>query len=366
MKPMLDGYSVMCDWKRLKPTQSIEVGLARGPIQPQTRQFDLIATDGSGLSLELDITLQVTPTSAPDVYLQIGQSNMVGSSLFDARESDPGELDAPDSRILQLNVTGNDTTNFPSEAAFSNTANVANPDALMTVALDPLHDGFNFSIGGKASTKIGMGLSFARAMLQNTTTNVIMVPAAWSDTGFCKTETIPFDDVGWLATPPTDTFNFSGTLLHDRALTRLNLALTETGGIFRGILWHQGEADSNNEVCSQAYEANLRALVASIRSRAQVDARGPQARGAAADIPFVAGTMSRGEEFADLSDTKARVDGVHRNVSTIIPFASTVINDDLVPPAFPCGEGSCIHFGATAYREMGNRYANRMLEIQRR
>ena len=344
---------------------TIELGIARSAIMPQTRSFTVVATDGS-TTQNATIQLDISPTTRPDVYLLIGQSNMVGFSLPGARESDSGEADATDARIFQLNVTGNDPTNFPSPAAFTNSSTVANPGARSVLALDPLHDGFDFSINSKESTRIGLGLSFARAMLSNTTSNLYLVPSAWSDTGFCQTDTLLYPGQGWNATQPDDTDNFAGTLLHDRALTRLNLTLQETGGIFRGILWHQGEADSNDAVCAAAYESNLSALVASLRSLAQVDARGPQARGAAADIPFIVGTMSRGEEFADFSAPKQQVDGVHRIVSSIIPFAATVINDDLVPPAFPCGQGSCIHFGATALREMGSRYAERMLEVQRR
>ncbi len=345
-------------------TAQIELGVGRAPILPQSRQLVLVATDGSSAPLEATLNLSITPTSADDVYLLVGQSNMVGASL-PARASGPGEPDEPNSRIRQLNVTGNDTTNFPSPSAFTNPDNVANPDARTVTALDPLHDGFNFAINGKTSERVGLGLSFAKAMLPNTSANIYLVPAAWSDSGFCKTETVPFD-AGWNTVPPADTTNFGSTLLHDRAITRLNLALQETGGVFRGILWHQGEGDSNSAVCANAYQQNLSALVASIRSNAQVDARGNTARGAAADIPFVAGTMSFGEEFAQVSSSKQIVDGVHRTVGSFIPFAATSIHDDLVPPAYPCGEGSCVHFGATAYREMGRRYADRMLEIQRR
>jgi len=291
---------------------------------------------------------------------------MVGSSLPNARESDEGEPDAPNGRVFQLNVTGNDGTNFPNPAAFSNENSVANPDALIVTALDPLHDGFDFSINGKENTRIGLGLTFAKSMLPSTTANVILVPAAWSDTGFCKTETNIYPGAGWHASPPSDTTNFAGTLLHDRALTRLNLTLRESGGIFRGILWHQGEADSNSDACAARYEQNLKDLVASIRTNARVDARGPQARGSAADIPFIAGTMSRGAEFADLWPAKAIVDEVHRNVSGKVPFAASVIADDLVPNAFPCGEGGCIHFGSRAYREMGVRYAEQMRAVQNR
>ncbi len=345
----------------------LELGVARSPILPHTREFTVIATDGNIAALTADITVEVAPTTAPDVYLQIGQSNMVGFSLPGARESNDGQADAPNGRVLQLNVTGNDDTNFPSAAAFTNVNNVANLDSAFVTALDPLHDGFDFSINGKASTFIGMGLSFGKSLLDSTTADILLVPAAWSDTGFCKTDaSTSFLNIGWNVTAPTDTQNFAGTLLHDRALTRLNLALDQSGGIFRGMLWHQGEADSNSDVCAAVYEQNLKALVASIRTNARVDARGPQARGAAADVPFIAGTMSRGAEFNDFWPAKEIVDGVHRNVSSIIPFAASVNNDDLVPPAYPCGQGGCIHFGARAYREMGQRYAIRMREVQQR
>jgi len=270
----------------------IQLGASRAPIQPQQRVLRLSATDGNSSALLSDITLNITPTPAPDVYLLIGQSNMVGASLFNAREAGPGQADEPDARILQLNVTGNDSTNFPTAAAFTNNANIANNDAPLVVALDPLHDGFNFSINSKSGTQVGMGISFARDMLPSTTANIMLVPAAWSDTGFCQTDTIHLPGMGWNATPPTDTTNFAGTLLHDRALARLNFSLSLTGGIFRGILWHQGEADSNDDACAQAYAQNLQNLVSSIRSFAQVDLRGPQARGAAADVPFIAGTLS--------------------------------------------------------------------------
>ncbi len=346
----------------------VQLGAARAAIQPQQREIVIRATDGNVSPLEALITLNITPTRAPDVYLLIGQSNMVGSSEFDAREADVGELDAPNDRILQLNVTGNDMTNFPTPSAFTTDANIANLDALTVEAIDPLHDGFNFTINGKSGTQVGLGLSFAKAMLPNTTANILLVPAAWSDSGFCRTDTLLFPGMGWHASPPTDTTDFAGTLLHDRALARLNLALQESGGIFRGILWHQGEADSNTRrpACAAAYEENLMNMVASIRSSAAVDLRGPQARGVAADVPFIAGTMSFGGEFAEPSQERAAVDAIHRGLPRVIPFSATVDNIDLVPPAHSCGNGGCIHFGSTAYREMGNRYAMWMRSVQQR
>ena len=83
-------------------------------------------------------------------------------------------------------------------------------------------------------------------------------------------------------------------------------------------------------------------------------------------MPFIAGTLSRGTGFTinDLTPAAVAVDTTHRTIPSFIPFADTVINDDLIPPAFACGDGGCVHFGATAYREMGARYANRMRAVQ--
>jgi len=53
-------------------------------------------------------------------------------------------------------------------------------------------------------------------------------------------------------------------------------------------------------------------------------------------------------------------------IANRVPFAAFVNNDDLVPPAYPCGNGSCVHFGAAAYREMGRRYAEQLQEIWQR
>jgi len=117
---------------------NISLGVARAPIQAQTRELTVVANDNETSVLEATLTLNVTPTSAPDVYLLIGQSNMVGFSLDDARESEAGGDDAPNDRIMQLNVTGNDQTNFSSPAAFTNPNSIADPNQRLVTALDPL------------------------------------------------------------------------------------------------------------------------------------------------------------------------------------------------------------------------------------
>ena len=190
------------------------------------------------------------PRIVRNVYLLAGQSNMVGFSGPGSREDAAGEPDAPTSDVLQLNVTGNDASNFVDPDAFTDTGHIAVKSPRFVPATHPLHDGFETGIDGKSGTQIGPALSFARSARAATTAEVMLIPAAWSDTGFCARATNRFDGMGWNADTPASAA-FAGTLLHDRAIARVNLALQETDGILRGILWHQGEAEfGRSRVCS--------------------------------------------------------------------------------------------------------------------
>ena len=363
------------DWsfadERLFPGETateltLALGIGTLPLPADTRRtLTVIGTDGTNAPVTSEIVLDVVPTEAPDVYLLAGQSNMDGFSQLDARMAGAGEPDAPDPRIFQLNVTGNDGTNFASPADFTDPASIV-ADPAYTLALDPLHDGFDVGADGKAGRRIGPGLSFAKAMLDSTTADIVLVPAAWPDTGFCSRDTNLFEDLGWLAAPRAGS-SFAGTLLHDRAVARASYAVERLGGVLRGILWHQGEAEVGDPVCARAYADNLAAMVESFRTNIAPGARGSAARGAGAPIPFVVGTMSKGADARGSQlpfiATKEIVDAVHRNVADVVPFSTFVDNDDLVPPAYPCGEGSCVHFGAAAQREMGARYAERLRSL---
>lgn len=347
-------------------TLTLRLRIGSRPIQPQQGILRIIATDGHNPAIATEVTLSITPTPRPDIYLLAGQSNMVGFSLPGSRQSDPGEPDAPESRILQLNPTGNDLTHFSSASDFTDPTNLAVSDPRFVYALDPLHDGFDVNISGKANDFIGPALSFAKRALQETTSDIYLVPAAWADTGFCKRDTNIVAGIGWSASAP-DNLSLSGTLLHDRAIARTNIAINETGGILRGILWHQGEAESDDIECASAYETNMQELVTSFRTNINEDARGSVGRGEHSDVPFIVATMSMGSDERGnqlpFDDVKLIVDGVHRNIGSLVPFAGFVNADDLVPPDYPCGEGSCVHFGAAAYREIGVRYYDQLIGV---
>ncbi|ASJ72933.1 sialate O-acetylesterase [Granulosicoccus antarcticus] len=345
---------------------SLQLAIDALPIQAQTRSLTVTASiDGSPV-LSTDVDIAVTPTNRPDVYLLVGQSNMVGFSEDASKLASTGGLDAPNARIKQLNVTGNDGENFATAADFTTAASVFNEGMPVSPAVDPLHDGYDTNIEGKSGQRIGPALSFAKRALLDTTAEIVLVPAAWSDTGFCKRDTNRLPGVGWNATAKNNAA-LAGTLLYERAVLRANVALAETDGVLRAILWHQGEADSDDAGCAETYADNLMELVTALRTNIDQDARGAVARGPNAELPFIVGTMSMGSDaFSDqtpFSDLKQLVDDTHRNIANLIPLSDVVNNDDLIPDAYPCGEGSCIHFGAAAYREMGNRYYQQLFEL---
>lgn len=345
---------------------SLELAIDALPIQPHIRTWVVTASvDGAAvLSTELDIS--IVPTSRPDLYLLVGQSNMVGFSEDDSKQAGPGGADAPVDRIKQLNVTGNDGENFATAADFTNPSSQFNAGMPVSPAVDPLHDGFDTNVNGKRGQRIGPGLSFAKRALADTTADIYLVPAAWSDTGFCKRDTNRLPGIGWNATTKNDSA-LAGTLLYERAVLRANIALSQTDGVLRAILWHQGEADSDDEPCAQTYADNLAELATSLRTNIDQDARGAVARGPDAELPFIVGTMSMGADAnsdqTPFTDLKQLVDDAHRNIANLIPLADFVNNDDLIPPAYPCGEGSCVHFGAAAQREMGIRYYERLIGL---
>lgn len=339
----------------------LKLSISATPIQPQQRDFIITASDGIDRDI-MPVSVTVQPTVAPDVYLLVGQSNMIGFSGDGTRQSYPGGEDEPNPRIRQLNVSANDSDGVFERVAdyTSAAANIVSPD--FVTALDPLHLPQESSEDyGKEQEYIGLGLSFAKRALFDTSADIILVPAAWSGSSFCSNLNGP--EGNWMPQPSSNRA-LGNTLLFDRAVTRANLAIERSGGILRGILWHQGESDSN-ELCAPLYADNLKLLAEQLRATINpIGDAGLQRVDSI--IPFVVGTMSRGvDERDDLSNflpAKQMIDDAHHNSPNVIQSAAVSIHDDLVPAnGYPCGNTSCIHFGPDALREMGRRYYEAML-----
>jgi len=355
--------TINTDAAQLGGTQSagtikLQLAIDDLPILSQQRSFNVIASDDTSSS-SITVDVNVKPVDAPNVYLLIGQSNMVGFSGDGTKLAGPGQPDEPNPRILQLNATKNDQFEvFTSEVAFTSIASNVIESRRIVQAEDPLHvplDPNNTS--GKDVSYIGMGLSFAKEALKSTENTIVLVPAAWSGSSFCLNADAP---IGQWNAQDTSNPNLGNTWLFDRAVTRTNLTLAETGGVLRGILWHQGESDSNDR-CAGEYLANLERLAKELRLQIEPDQRGAGMRQPDANIPFVLGTMSRGvDENGDLSNfwpAKQLIDDAHRELPSKVSHAAITISDDLTPAnGFPCGNENCIHYGPGALREMGRRY----------
>ncbi len=347
-------------------TISFKLPVAMQPRMEFERRFTVTADSGS-MVRTVELILDAKPINLPDVYLLIGQSNMVGRTGDNSKDSSPGGRDETHPRIRQINVPANKATSFRTAQDFSSSDNIAiNPRYVR--AEDPLHEPLEpKDIDGKTETTIGPGLSFAKAALSNTTQDIYLVPAAWEASGFCLTPSVG-PEFAWNAKARTNS-SLGNTGLLDRALVRLHITLKDTGGIFRGILWQQGESDAMDDTCAANYAENLKLMVERIRSDARVDKRGAAARGPKAAIPFLLSTQSRGiDERGDFSfwnDAKQTVDAAHRGISSQVPYSDWVNSDDLVPPAYPCGSTGCIHFGAQASREIGRRFYDALERVWR-
>ncbi len=326
------------------------------PRMEHERRFEIVASSGDQVRTQ-DLILDIKPIEVPDIYLLIGQSNMVGRTGDNSIDASAGGSDETNRRIRQLNVSRNDPNLFPSSEDFSNPDNAAIEPRYIR-AQDPLHEPLKSDRDTKTGTTLGPGLSFAKVALDSTTQDIYLVPAAWEASGFCRTEGVD-DTFAWNASQ-TDNSSLGGSGLLERALVRLRTTMQDTDGIFRGVLWQQGEADSTTRACADSYAENLQLMVERIRTDAREDGRGESARGPQAPIPFIVSTQSRGEDergdFSRWSEDKQEVDSVHRNIAMLVPFSDWVNNDDLLPPSYPCGSTGCIHFGPSASREIGRRF----------
>ena len=116
-------------------------------------------------------------------------------------------------------------------------------------------------------------------------------------------------------------------------------------GTLKGILWHQGESDSNVQL-APVYENKLHGLISRFRKELN-----------ASQTPFIAGQMGQFKE-RPWSDSKKLVDQVHRELPKKVKRAAFVNSDGL------SHKGDKVHFDAKSYRELGRRYAKAMKSLE--
>lgn len=250
------------------------------------------------LASSVDVTCgeeRLPPKEQFHLFLLVGQSNMAGRGKVEPQDREPHP------RVLMLTK-----------------------DLKWVPAVAPLHFDKPPVVG------VGIGRTFAMQVAEAAPgITVGLIPcaaggspiASWEPGGYhSQTKSHPYDD----------------------AIRRARVALK--AGTLKGILWHQGESDSNPEK-AEIYEQKLHALIA--RFRKELDAPA---------VPFLAGQMG---QFAERpwSDAKKQVDQAHRDLPKKVPHTAFIDSDDLKH------KGDKVHFDAPSYREFGRRYAKAFLEM---
>ena len=230
---------------------------------------------------------------ARDLYLLIGQSNMAGRGA----------------------VT--DANRLPSDRVVKFTA-----DEQWAEGVEPIHY-------DRKTVGAGPGLAFARVLADaDATLEIGLVPCAEGGSPLSRWQ--------------------PGADLYARAVQRTKAALA-TGGVLKGILWHQGEADSWTKENASTYGVRLTNMVTRLRAELGVKY-----------VPFIAGEVGAhyGESITKRGGTSfvATVNEQIKWAVRQLPAAGCVSAEGLVPG--PDG----IHFTTESAYMLGRRYA---AELQR-
>ncbi len=236
----------------------------------------------------------VAPTERAQfrVYLLMGQSNMVGR--------DVREMEALGKNPHVLSLTG---------------------AGIWVVAQDPLHEPF-----GKIPPGVGPGLSFGRAMsAADKNITIGLVPCAVGGTPLRR----------WV----------KGGDLYEAAVVRAKVAAKS--GMLAGVIWHQGESDTDKQETADTYEARLTQMIKDLRSDLGV-----------ADLPVVVGQLGEFltvEKYPGVETVRAAFKRMPSALARVGFADSTGLGD----------KGDKLHFSTEAQREMGARFAKAMLALEK-
>lgn len=254
---------------------------------------------GSRNLLSLLLTFILASFSMPEqpdrnfhLYLLVGQSNMAGRGVL--------------------------TTEY---------RNLSQPNVMMLIkdgkwveASHPLH------FDKPARAEVGPGLSFGLEMAKaNPTVRIGLIPCAVGGTAIESWEPGAMD-------PVTKKYPY------DDAITRLRLAMKS--GVIKGIIWHQGEANSRPER-SVGYLEKLETLIGRLRENAKDK-----------NLPFVAGELGRYRDSYQLVNDQLK------------QLPSKVKNTALASSEGLVHKGDNTHFDAASATELGKRLAAQMIILQ--
>ncbi len=192
-------------------------------------------------------------------------------------------------------------------------------------ATDPLHFDKPKIVG------VGPGLSFGKAMADyKKNVRIGLIPCAaggspissWTVGGYHdQTKSHPYDD----------------------AIRRAKVAMRS--GVLEGIIWHQGESDSKPDSV-KVYQEKLEELIARFRRDLDND-----------KLPFIVGKLG---DFYVAKNPDAKL------INTILEkIPVTIKNTACVDASGLTHKGDVVHFDTGSARQLGRRYADLMIRLER-
>jgi hypothetical protein len=207
--------------------------LYRLTVSQSKQAFNITIADWTDADEEFATVFQPAPQT--DIYLCMGQSNMVGWTTS----------------------TGADY------AAISNAYVYNHTSDSWAVPSNPI-SAYNV-LGDRQDGRIGVHYGFLLDMVNYYPgRKVAIVLAAWG------------------GKPIADFLPGSSTGYYSKAITAVKSAALMSGGTIRGVIWHQGESDSGSSLLSQ-YEGKLKTLTTALRTDLGIPG-----------LPFVAGEVVQG------------------------------------------------------------------------
>ncbi len=246
------------------------------------------------LLLPCHAALAQLPDSGMHIYILMGQSNMAGRGQVTEAYRSMGH-----EHLLMLTQ-----------------------DLQWVPARHPLH------FDKPQVAGVGPGLSFGLSMLEGSDgTTIGLVPCAVGGTAIRK----------WAPGVPD---SVTGTFPYNDAVMRIMEAMKH--GEIKGVLWHQGEADSNPEA-AKLYVARLATLIERIRCVVGNP-----------ELPFVIG------ELGPYKAQFGNINAVLPEVQQRVPHTVVVSSADLVHN----GDGT--HLDSESATLFGQRYAEGMRQLQKK
>ncbi|BCU78113.1 sialate O-acetylesterase [Luteolibacter sp. LG18] len=226
------------------------------------------------------------------VYLLMGQSNMAGR--------DTRELDKQKTSPRVIAIT---------------------PEGQWYVAKDPIHEKH-----GRTESGVGPGIPFAMEMIKaDPAVTIGLVPCAVGGTPLKR----------WV----------KGGDLYQQALERAKPALQ--AGTLAGVLWLQGESDTDKQPWADRYEAELTKMLKDLRA----DLGAPE-------LPIVVGQIGdflQKEKYPYADTVRAAI----KKIGTGTP------NTGYADSAGLGDKGDHLHYSAEAQQQMGARFAKAMQSLKK-